>query len=160
MRDDGPMRRRVGYAVAWLVAVVAAVTVGVLTVTAVGASLTGRGPLGDEVIRGIQPVETEVPESVLEAVPDESLETRVFTEEFGSIEVGCRGPYAVGVAITPDRAAGWRVVSYDGGPDEDVEAVLVRGGHTAEIEIFCNRGVPTVAELDLYDAEEPDDRDD
>lgn len=174
------MRRRVGYAAGWLVAVVAAVTVGVVTVSAVGASLTGRGPLGDEVIRhspdaaATAPAEETVPTETAstEAVPTqdaapteaasppgERLSTRVFTEEFGALEVGCRGPYAVGVAITPDEAAGWRVVSYDAGPDEDVEAVLVRGGRSAEIEVFCNRGVPTIADLE-YDDEAEDPADD
>ncbi len=70
------------------------------------------------------------------------------TEEFGVFVVECRGVVAYGIAVRPDTAAGWRVVSFERGPDDDVDAVFARQRESIEIEVFCNRGRPTVAELE------------
>jgi len=57
--------------------------------------------------------------------------------------VQCQGTIASGIeTITTD---GWRVVSFETGPDDDVDAVFVKGKRSIEVEVFCNRGVPTVA---------------
>ncbi len=34
------------------------------------------------------------------------------------------------------------------GPDDDVEAVFAQARRSVEIEVFCNRGEPTVAEIE------------
>ncbi len=132
-----------GLTAVWLVAAGLAVTVGVVAVTTVGASLRGRGPLGNEVIR------TQLQEGA-EASPDPSLPRvpRTITDEFGEFDVACQGVYALGLEARPDRSAGWRTVSYDPGPDDDVDAVFANRGRSIEVEVYCNRGEPTVAEIE------------
>ncbi len=46
------------------------------------------------------------------------------------------------------EAAGWRVVSWEKGPDDDVDAVFSDGRNSVDLEVFCNRGRPTVADLE------------
>ena len=46
------------------------------------------------------------------------------------------------------QAAGWRIVSWEKGPDDDVDAVFSDGRNSVDLEVFCNRGRPTVAELE------------
>ena len=127
----------------WLLAAALAVTVGVVAVTTVGASMRGRGPLGNEVIRT-----AELSEGTARPDPDATRVREVITEEFGEFVVECRGVVAYGIAVRPDTEAGWRVVSYERGPDDDVDAVFARQRESIEIEVFCNRGRPTVAELE------------
>lgn len=136
-----PVRRRIVYAAGWLVAVVLAVSVGVATVTAVGASVRGRGPVGQE-----------VPKDATTAPPTAgpNLVEETISGEFGGFRVGCDGVYAVGVEALPDEAAGWRVVSFEPGPDDDVDAVFARGGRSIELEVFCNQGRPTLAEQEEH----------
>ena len=76
---------------------------------------------------------------------------RDITEEFGVLVVECRGVYAYGIEAQPDTAAGWDVVSFERGPDDDVDAVFVRASSSIDIEVFCNRGEPTVAELERHE---------
>ncbi|SDR84285.1 hypothetical protein SAMN04488570_0537 [Nocardioides scoriae] len=134
------MRRRTGYVTAWVLAAVLAVVVGLLAVSTVGASIRGRGPLGSEV----------VPEGVEGSVAPTQLAdpgpSRALRGEWGRFVVRCRGSYAVGVEATP--AQGWRTVSYERGPDDDVDAVFSNGRSSVDLEVFCNRGRPTIAELE------------
>jgi hypothetical protein len=132
----------VRYVVLWLVAAVVAVTVGVVAVTSVGASIRGRGPLGNEAIRTAELDET-APAAVDSDLP--AVRTSV-DDDFGSFVVECRGTLAS--AVDTDTAGGWRVVSVEPGPDDDVDAVFVRGEESIEVEVFCNRGRPTVAEIE------------
>ena len=43
---------------------------------------------------------------------------------------------------------GWRIVSWEKGPDDDVDAVFSDGQNSVDLEVFCNRGRPTLAELE------------
>lgn len=54
----------------------------------------------------------------------------------------------LGVGVGPDEDAGWRVVSWEKGPDDDVDAVFSDGRNSVDLEVFCNRGRPTLAELE------------
>jgi hypothetical protein len=137
------MRRRVGYLLAWLVAAGLAIAVGTAAISTVGASIRGRGPLGNEVVRGTGPTDRlPSPE------PGAGMRRDTVDGEFGTFRVGCRGVVAYGIGALPDRAAGWRVVSYEPGPDDDVDAVFSNRLRSVDIEVFCNRGEPTVAELE------------
>ena len=133
-------RRWIGYAAAWLVAAGLAVTVGVLAVSSVGASVRDRGPLGNEVQR------IESIEGSAEPKPGATREQRTIEDEFGSFDVECRGAVAYGLAV--DTAPGWRAVSYEPGPDDDVDAVFANRGRSIEIEVYCNQGRPTVSDLE------------
>jgi len=144
-------RRAVGYAVAWVLAAVVAVTAGVLAVSSVGASVRDRGPLGNEVVR------QEVATSSATPAPGATRTTRVFEDDFGTLEVECRGLVAHGLGV--QTAPGWRTRSFESGPDEEVEAVFVGRGGVIEIEVYCNRGWPRIADLDRT-ARSDDDADD
>jgi hypothetical protein len=144
------------------VAAALAVTIGVVAVTTVGASLRGRGPLGGEVAvdgagqdragqdragqdragqdqQGSQPVEVDPAAQRIE---------RTIRDEFGEFDVACQGLYAIGLDARPDEAAGWRVVSYENELDDDVDAVFANRGRSIEIEVYCNRGEPTVGDFE------------
>ena len=139
-----PTRRALAWLLGWLLAAAASVAVGVVVVDQVGASNRDRGPIGDnELIRQAQLAEGSVTPD-----PDAEVVRRSIDEEFGSFVVECRGAYASGVEVLPHQAAGWRVVSFERGPDEDVDAVFARERRSIEIEVFCNRGVPTLAEIE------------
>ncbi len=142
MTDDGGVQRKAGYALAWVVATTLAIVVGVTAVTTVGAQVRGRGPLGNEVIRTSQLEGSATPD------PADSSESRTIKGEWGSFVVRCQGPVAFGEKVQPARAAGWRVVSYEEGPDDDVDAVFSNGRRSFDLEVFCNRGKPTVAEIE------------
>ena len=137
--------RRAGFALAWVVAATLAVTIGIVAVTQVGASIRGRGPLGEgEMIRNAELAEGS-------ASPDPGAERirTVIEEEFGEFVVECRGAVAYGVEARPDRAAGWRTVSYEPGPDDDVDAVFANRARSIDLEVFCNRGEPTLSEIEF-----------
>lgn len=134
------VKRVAGLGAAWLLSVLATVGVALFAVNNVGDSLTGRGPMGDEIDRS----STEVP-------PAEQIEGKpevrdTVDGEFGTFVVACRGAFALGLDAKP--AAGWRVVSYEPGPDDDVDAVFSSGSTSIDLEVFCNRGRPEVAELE------------
>lgn len=135
------MGKPLGYAVAWLAATALAVVVGVVAVSTVGASLQGRGPLGTAVPAGVDAAPPQVD-------PDAPVVRKAVRGEYGAFVVECRGVAAYGVAARPDRPAGWRVVSYEQGPDDDVDAVFSDGRRSFDLEVFCNRGTPTVAEVE------------
>lgn len=142
-------RRAIGYAAGWLVAAIVAVTVGVLAVTSVGASVRDRGPLTNEVLR------QESVEGSATPTPGATRVRRTIEDEFGSFEVECRGAVAYGVGATP--AAGWRTVSYEPGPDDDVDAVFAHRGRSIEIEVYCNQGRPTISDLERKALPDDDD---
>jgi hypothetical protein len=132
--------KRVGYSLAWIVAAVASITIGLAAVSTVGASIRGRGPLGNEVVRdNEQPAR---PDPGAERVTDE------VSGEFGTFVVECRGVFAYGIDVEPDTANRWRVVSYEEGPDDDVDAVFSNGRRSIDLEVYCSRGKPTVAEIE------------
>ena len=138
------MRRSTGYVVAWVVAAVVAVAVGLAAVGTVGASIRGRGPLGTEVVpEGPEPTAGAAEGAAAQARPGPS---RTFAGEWGRFVVRCRGSFAVGERAVAAR--GWRTVSYERGPDDDVDAVFSNGGSSVDLEVFCNRGRPTLAELE------------
>jgi hypothetical protein len=136
------MRRSTGYALAWLLATGVAVAVGISAVSTVGAQVRGRGPLGNEAVRTAQLEGASTPD------PTDATVRRTIEGEWGGFVVRCQGPIAFGDEARPARADGWRVVSYEGGPDDDVDAVFSNGRRSFDLEVFCNRGVPTVAEIE------------
>lgn len=134
------MRRVAGFGVAWLLSVLAAVAIALFAVNNVGDSLQGRGPLGDAVDRTGQHWTPEEQMAGQRQVRDR------IEGDFGSFTVACRGAYAFGLSADP--APGWRVVSYEPGPDDDVDAVFSNGASSVDLEVFCNRGRPEVAEME------------
>ena len=40
------------------------------------------------------------------------------------------------------------MVSFECGPDDDVDAVFSNGGRSVDLEVFCNQGEPTVGEIE------------
>jgi hypothetical protein len=149
--DPSNPRRALAWTLGWLLAAAASVTVGVVVVTQLGESNRDRGPIGDnELIR-----QAELTEGAASPDPGAVVVRRSIEEEFGSFVVECRGVHAYGVEALPDRAAGWRVVSFERGPDDDVDAVFAQARRSIDIEVFCNRGEPTVAEIERNEL--PDD---
>jgi hypothetical protein len=136
------VQRRTGYALAWLLATTLAVVVGISAVSTVGAQVRGRGPLGNDVIRTSQLEGSATPD------PADSSVTRTIDGEWGAFVVRCQGPVAFGEEVRPARGVGWRVVSYEEGPDDDVDAVFSNARRSVDMEVFCNRGEPTVAEIE------------
>jgi hypothetical protein len=146
------LRRSLVWSVAWLLAAAASVAVGVIVMNQLGASNRDRGPIGDnELIR-----QAGLTEGSATPDPDAEVVRRSIDEEFGSFVVECRGIHAYGVEAVPDEAAGWRVVSIERGPAVDVDAVFAQTRRSIEIEVFCNRGEPTVAELERNELPEDD----
>jgi hypothetical protein len=130
-------------ALAWLACAALSVTAGVLAVITVGDSLRDRGPLGNETIRNAELVDGQArPDPDAPAVRDS------IDGEWGEFVVECREVYAIGVEAMPDTASGWQTVSFEPGPDDDVDAVFVNGDRSVELEIICHRGQPTIADLE------------
>jgi hypothetical protein len=129
-----------GLVAVWIAVAAVAVWIGVLAVTRVGASLSDRGPLGNEDARN------DIQEGRATPDPGQRLVGRTFAEEFGEIDVACQGAFARGLEARP--AAGWRTVSFEAGPDDDVDAVFAKQVRSMEIEVFCNRGEPTISEVE------------
>jgi hypothetical protein len=82
------------------------------------------------------------------------MRTDTVDGEFGTFRVGCRGVVAYGLDYAPAR--GWRVVSFEKGPDDDVDAVFSSRGRSVDVEVFCNQGEPTVAEIERNTLPEDD----
>jgi hypothetical protein len=131
----------------WLVAVVLATWFGLIAVNAVGSAARDRGPLGEAV--SLAGSESDPASSGPVGIHiDDPVVRRTLSGEYGTFDVGCQGPYATGenaVAATDD---GWRLVRFEPGPDDDVEAIFTNDVEFVELEVFCDGGVPTVAELD------------
>jgi hypothetical protein len=135
------VRRRILLIGLWAATTAVAVAVGVFAVSTVGATIRDRGPVGDEVMRD-NSAPASVPDPEAPAVADE------ISGEWGTFDVECRDTWAYGVGVRPDRDAGWRIVSWEKGPDDDVDAVFSDGRNSVDLEVFCNRGRPTLAELE------------
>jgi hypothetical protein len=136
------VRRRTLLVALWAATTVVAVLVGIFAVSTVGATIRDRGPIGDEVARDTSDTGTPAPTPEGPRVRDE------ISGEWGAFVVECRDTWAYGVAARPDRVAGWRVVSWEKGPDDDVDAVFSDGRNSVDLEVYCNRGRPTLAELE------------
>lgn len=151
------MRRALAWVLAWLLAAALAVTVGVLAVSSLGASIRDRGPIGDNEL--IRQADVDEGGGSVDGTVDDGAEPvqRTFTDEFGSFVVECRGVYANGVSTAPDTAAGWQVVTFERGPDDDVDAVFLNGDTSIDVEVFCDRGQPTIAEVERHVLTEDDD---
>lgn len=147
MTGPAPRRRLgagAGLALLWVVAAVAAVAVGVAAVNGLGDQIRDRGPLGDnQLVR-------EAGERTSSATPDpdDTVVEETFTADFGEFVVACQGMYAFAVEARPDEAAGWRTVSYEPGPDDDIDAVFSNGSRTQEVEVYCNLGRPVLSEIE------------
>ena len=144
------------FALAWLVAAALAVSVGLAAVNTVDEAARGRGPLGQEVqplrADALQPLDgTPSPD------PDRRRVQEALTEEFGTFVVACQGPLAVGVSVRANRQEGWQVLSFEPGPDEDVDALFTDGSRTAEIEVYCLQGRPTIDDIERSELTGPDD---
>ncbi|GAA5116733.1 hypothetical protein GCM10023339_26110 [Alloalcanivorax gelatiniphagus] len=126
----------------WAATTAVAVLVGVFAVSTVGATIRDRGPVGDEVMRDTVADSTSVPSPSGPRVADE------ISGEWGAFDVECRDTWAYGVGVRPAREAGWRIVSWEKGPDDDVDAVFSDGQNSVDLEVFCNRGRPALAELE------------
>lgn len=137
------MRKAALYAVAWLAAVGVATAIGIASVEAVGDAARGRGPLGPVVEPRQEINASEVPSVRLQALPEV---TEAVRGEYGAFVVSCRGPYAIGGRVEP--AEGWRAISFERGPDDDVDALFAKGDGSLEVEVFCNRGRPTLADIE------------
>ncbi|MFT4082081.1 MAG: hypothetical protein QM638_05805 [Nocardioides sp.] len=132
-------RRQAGLVALWVVAAGAAVTVGTVAVSSVGASLHHDGPVG-EAVDEVDPSGATSPQ------PGSTTLERTFRGEYGALTAACHGVVASAVRAAP--AAGWRTTSYEAGPDDDVGATFSRGQRSVEIEVYCNRGRPTIADLE------------
>lgn len=138
------MRQRVGFAVAWVVAAVMAVAVGVAAVSGLGDQIRDRGPLGNQDLIPSSTLNTRAPT----VNPDEPRVEETFSSDFGEFVVACQGKYAIGVEARPDRTAGWRTISYEPGPDDDIDAVFSNGRRSQELEVYCNLGRPVLDEIE------------
>ena len=137
------MKRTLLYAGIWLGAVAVATGIALAAVGAVGDAARGRGPIGAEVtpLQDSDPAPEEIPS-------DLPGRTRDIQGEYGTFRVSCEGPYAAGLRVEANKAAGWSVLSYEQGPDDDVDAVFTRPGRSVEVEVYCNQGVPTVGDVE------------
>jgi len=138
------VKKQAGYALVWVTAVVIAIVVGLAAVSTVGASLRGRGPIGNEVVRNVD----RGAEVQVRPDPDATVVSREIRGDYGTFTVACQGVYALGKGARPRSSSGWRVISFEPGPDDDVDAVFSNRRRSVEIEVFCNRGRPTVAEIE------------
>lgn len=144
MSNKGQARQRIGFAAAWVVAAVTAITVGVTAVSGLGDQLRDRGPIGNHELIGNQGSNPRTPT----VDPDEPQIEKTFSGDFGEFDVACQGKFAFGVQARPDKAAGWRTISYEPGPDDDIDAVFSNGRRSQELEIYCNLGRPVLSELE------------
>ena len=137
------MDKRIGFGIAWVVATVLAVTIGVVAVSTAGASLRGRGPVGENVgLREASADSTPGPDPTATKIRER------IAGDWGAFVVECQGTYAYGIRTEPAEEKGWRIVSYEEGPDDDVDAVFSNGRNSVDLEVFCNAGRPTVAEIE------------
>ena len=137
------MKRALLYLGIWLGAVAVATGIALAAIGAVGDAARGRGPIGAEVtpLQDSDPDPEEIPS-------DLPGRTRDIKGEYGTFRVSCEGPYAAGIRVEVNKAAGWSVLSYEKGPDDDVDAVFTQPGRSVEVEVYCNQGVPTVGDVE------------
>ena len=151
-----PTPRTLGYLAAWVAAAAVAVTVGLVAVTGVGASVRDRGPLTGNA----QDVREALDDAEGVASPDPRAArvSDTFEGEYGAVDITCQGAVALGDDATP--AAGWTVVSFEEGPDDDIDAVFSSGSRSIELEVYCNAGKPRLADVEDKTLTESDDEQD
>jgi hypothetical protein len=138
------VRQRIGFVLAWVIAAVLAITVGVTAVNGLGGQIRDRGPIGNHEL-----IESSGPDAQDPVVdPDEPRIAETFSSDFGEFVVACQGKFAFGVQARPDKARGWRTISYEPGPDDDIDAVFSDGRRSQELEVYCNLGRPVLSELE------------
>jgi hypothetical protein len=137
------VKRALVYVGVWLGAVAVATGIALAAVGAVGDAARGRGPLGAAVapLQDSDPDPSDIPS-------DLPGRTRDIQGEYGTFRVSCEGPFASGLDVSANQAAGWSVLSYEKGPDDDVDAVFTQPGRSVEVEVYCNQGVPTVGDVE------------
>lgn len=118
---------------------------GVAAVSGLGDQIRDRGPLGNQDLIREADLDSEG-----QASPDadEPRIEKTFADDFGAFVVAFQGKYALGLAARPDRSAGWRTISYQPGPDDDIDAVLSNGRRSQELEVYCNLGRPVLSEVE------------
>ena len=141
--------RRVRYAVLWVAAAVLSVAVGILAVEVAGAGLRDRGPVGSSELVGRADPSNLTPD------PEDHTFADTIVGTYGEFDVECQGVVIRG--FEPRPAAGWRTVTFETGPDDDVDATFESAESIIEVEIYCNGGRPTVAEEELGTRPEVDD---
>lgn len=116
----------------WVTAAAAATGVGFGAIHLVGDVISHERPLGPAfggtTAPGAGPGPTTAP--VRRTLPGPA----------GTLVVECTGRVAVLHAVTP--APGWRLVSSETGPDEDIDVLLTRQKERVAVEVYCNDGVP------------------
>ncbi len=153
MSSERRWARGLGLALLWGLAAGVAIAVGLIAVTTVGDSLRDRGPLGNQ---GNETIRAEIQDGEVEPDTTLPLVEKTIREEFGELDVACQGAYALGIAERSDRANGWSIVSFESGPDDDIDAVFANKGRSIEIEVYCNRGEPTVGDIERNELPEDD----
>ena len=141
MAESGTPEAGAGLALGWLLAAALAVTVGVVAVT---RSVRACAAAGRWATRWCAASSRSSRRGRPEPAPGGADDPRRVRRDRRRLP----GPYALGLDARPDRAAGWRVVSYETGPDDDVDAVFANRDRSIELEVFCNRGEPTVGDLE------------
>jgi hypothetical protein len=149
MPGSSDRRRRVGYTAVWVVVAVLAIAVGVLAVEVAGAGLRDRGRVGSSDLVGRADPSNLTPD------PADPTYADTIVGEYGEFDVECQGVVISG--SQPRPAPGWRTVTFERGPDDDVDATFESAESIIEIEIYCNNGRPAVAEEELGTRPEVDD---
>ena len=128
----------------WAVATtVVAVLAGVFAVSTVGATIRDRGPVGDEVARDVSVPSASVPEPEGPGVSEE------ISGSGGRSSSSAATPGRTAQrASAPTRTPAGASSALEKGPDDDVDAVFSDGRNSVDLEVFCNRGRPTLAELE------------
>lgn len=150
----GSWRSWLGFLLAWIIAAALAVTVGVVAVSRLGAEVRDRGPQGDSTM--LRTYGDAAGSPTLD--PQAERVEKTFDGSYGSFTAACQGRFALGLEARP--AAGWRVVSYESGPDDDIDVVFSDGSASQELEIYCNLGEPVLGEVEHLTLPEADDKGD
>ncbi|MGQ0629683.1 MAG: hypothetical protein ACT4P1_01475 [Sporichthyaceae bacterium] len=135
---------RLARVVAWLAAVTIATGLGLVAVTMVGDTASGRGPLGAAVTVVDRPgLQSGKPSPR----PDAPAVSQLLQFEFGSVAVRCQDAFATVIDANP--AKGWGVGDIEEGFDDDVTVVFAQAAQIVEIEFVCDRGEPREAEREV-----------
>lgn len=137
---------RLARVVAWLAAVTIATGLGLVAVTMVGDTASGRGPLGAAALPVDQP---ELGAGKPSPRSDAPSVSQLLQYEFGSVAVRCQDAFASIIDANP--AKGWGVGPIDPGPDDDVSVVFAQAAQIVEVEFVCDRGEPREAEREVED---------
>lgn len=114
----------------WVTAAAAATGVGFGAIHLVGDVISHERPLGPAFGGTTAPT----------AGPTTAPVRRTLPGPAATLVVECTGRVAVLQTVTP--APGWRLVSSEPGPDEDIDVLLTRQQERVAVEVYCNEGVP------------------